>query len=248
MDPARFRMPSRTVEQRLGFRLEPATEKLLRQNVKMIETISGDRLRREIELIFNEVRPERILQRAGELGILKQLHPALRGDGWLAENFALLRREGLPAHTLITLYLCLLVYHFTEKDMDSFLTRFKWPQETAHAMRDTTKIRDRIDLLGGLPTGKSGIYRMLDGYSLPAIRINKLAADSPVVKRRLRLFLNRLHCIKPLLSGEELMRLGVPAGPELGWLLQKLLDAKLDGNLKTKEEEEKLVKRWMKKI
>jgi tRNA nucleotidyltransferase (CCA-adding enzyme) len=39
-------------EQRLGFSLEPATARLLRRDRKMLDGISGDRLRREIELIF----------------------------------------------------------------------------------------------------------------------------------------------------------------------------------------------------
>jgi tRNA nucleotidyltransferase (CCA-adding enzyme) len=43
-------------EQRFGFRLEPSTESLLRQNVAMLRTISGDRTRHELELILKEDR------------------------------------------------------------------------------------------------------------------------------------------------------------------------------------------------
>ena len=51
-------------EQRLGFGLEPATLKLLKRDIAMLETISGDRIRHELEAVLKEDLPERALQRA----------------------------------------------------------------------------------------------------------------------------------------------------------------------------------------
>ena len=84
-------------EQRLGFKLEAETEKLLRRDVTMLNTISGDRIKHELELILKEDKPELVLQRSGELGVLRQLHPSLKGNGWLSEVFIKARKSDIRA-------------------------------------------------------------------------------------------------------------------------------------------------------
>src|SRR4030042_3307017 len=59
-------------EQRLGFKLEAETEKLLRRDVTMLDTISGDPIRHELELILKEDKPELAIRRAEELRVLSQ--------------------------------------------------------------------------------------------------------------------------------------------------------------------------------
>ena len=59
----------------------------------------------------------------------------------------------------------------------------------------------------------------------------------------LRLYLDELRHVRPLLDGDDLMALGVREGPEVGLLLTKLLDAKLDGLVESVEDEEAMVRR-----
>ena len=83
-------------EQRLDFQLEPVTLQLLKRDIPMLDTISGDRIRHELELILKEEFPEKVLRRAEELGVLTKLHPALKGNGWLAEKFKQARQLSHP--------------------------------------------------------------------------------------------------------------------------------------------------------
>ena len=57
-------------EQRLNFQLEPNTLKLLKRDIPMLDTISGDRIRHELELILDEELPEKTIRRAEELKVL----------------------------------------------------------------------------------------------------------------------------------------------------------------------------------
>jgi len=68
-------------EQRLDFQLETNTLQLLKRDIPMLDTISGDRIRYELECILQEEFPEKILRRAEELRVLAKLHPALKGNG-----------------------------------------------------------------------------------------------------------------------------------------------------------------------
>jgi tRNA nucleotidyltransferase (CCA-adding enzyme) len=227
-------------EQRLSFKLETETEKLLRRDVAMLHTISGDRIRHELELILKEDEPERALGRAGELGVLGQLHPALKGNGRLAKKFAaarqIIKQTSLPA-----IYLCLLIYNLNEKDNENFMARLNFSKNAAEAMRQTLQIKAQLHKLTNPKLKPSDIYRLLHCYSATAIQANALASESLVASQNLLLYLNKLRYVKPLLNGEDLRKMGIPAGPKVGEILSALQKARLDGEVSTGKDEEKLI-------
>ena len=100
-------------EQRLNFQLGENSLKLLKRNVSMLDTISGDRIRHELELVLEEEFPEKVLLRAKKLKVLPKLHPALKGDDWLAEKFEQARELSSPNSPSVGLYLALLAYRLT---------------------------------------------------------------------------------------------------------------------------------------
>jgi tRNA nucleotidyltransferase (CCA-adding enzyme) len=73
--------------------------------------------------------------------------------------------------------------------------------------------------------------------------VNQLYAKTPAVRRNLRLYLRKLAHIKPSVTGSSLTQWGVKQGPLVGTILSKLLEAKLDGEVKTRAEEERLARR-----
>ena len=64
-----------------------------------------------------------------------------------------------------------------------------------------------------------------------------LREENSVVGRRLTLYLDELRYIKPVLNGDDLIALGVPQGPRIGEMLQALLEARLDGQVRTRQDE-----------
>lgn len=227
-------------EQRLGFKLEMETEKLLRRDIAMLKTISGDRLRHELELILKEDEPERILRRAAELGALSQLHPSLNGNGWLAKTFAKARQISKRTSPSV-LYLCLLIYNLNEKENEAFISNLNFPKNSAQAMRQTLELKAQIHELANPRLKPSDIYRLLHGYSASAIQAIALASESPTASQHLNLYLNKLRYVKPILNGQDLKKMGVPAGPKIGEILNAIQKAKLDGEVRTKKDEERLV-------
>ena len=230
-------------EQRLGFQLEENTEKLLRQHKSMLDTISGDRIRHEVELILKEEQPERILHRAEELGVLQELHPSLRGNGWLAHKFHQVRQLApLPSPSL---YLSLLLYRLAEEGLDSFTARLNIAGEMARNLHQMVRLKTELPALSAPDLSRSGIYRRLKQYSPQAITACALACDSPASRSRLELYLDDLRYVKLSLDGEDLKQMGVAPGPRLGKMLKALLEAKLDNKVSTREEEEALVRQWL---
>ncbi len=226
-------------EQRFGFEFEAQTAHLLRRDVPMLDTISGDRIRHELELIFKEKQPELTIKRLSELGVLPRISSFLKGDGLIAEQFDKARRLKKPTQ-LPSLYFCLLIYSFSEKGIEQFLIRLNMPSNLSRAMRDTLNLKTKLLILDKPLLKPSQIYYLLREYEPLAIQANAIASESSIVRHHLQLYLTKLRYVRTSLDGEELKRLGITAGPKMGKVLQILHKAKLDGEISTKADEKKL--------
>jgi tRNA nucleotidyltransferase (CCA-adding enzyme) len=149
-------------EQRFGFRLEDSTGLLLRRDFSMLDTISGDRIRHELELILKEDRPENALQRAQALGLLQMVHPSLEADGWLSDKYEMARSVSPPSTTLS---LALLTYRLGGDEIEDLIARLRIPGRAAAVIRDTCRLKADLPSLEdpGLPP--SSIHRLLRGRS-----------------------------------------------------------------------------------
>ena len=226
-------------EQRFGFKFEAETARLLERDTPMLDTISGDRIRHELEHILEENRPELVIRRLDELRVLCRINPSLKGNGWIAGKFDKVRHLSKTAH-LPSLYFCLLVYSSSERELEQFLDRLNIPAKLSRAMRDTLGIKDRLPLLDKLSLKPSEVYYLLRNYEPLSIQANTIASESATIRRHLQLFLVKLRYVRTSLDGEELERLGISAGPEMGKVLRILHKAKLDGEVKTRTDERNL--------
>ena len=232
-------------EQRLNFKLEPATLQLLERDIPMLDTISGDRIRYELECILKEKYPEKVIRRAEELGVLPKLHPSLRGDGWLAAKFEQARQLSSPNLPPIGLYLALLAYPMTSEENEQLISKLRLPKMLAQNLRDTIAIKSKLKSLADPELTPSSIYHLLYGYSPPAITANSLASDLPVACRNIQLFINKLRYVKPALTGNDLIKMGIAPGPQIKEVLNLLHEASLDGKVTSKKDEEEMVKGWL---
>jgi tRNA nucleotidyltransferase (CCA-adding enzyme) len=224
---------------RLGFRVEKTTEELAHRDISYLQTISGDRLRHEIELIFNENEPEAILRKAEEWKILTQLCPDLKGNGWLTEKFKKARRVFAPKPPPISIYLSLLAWHLSPENNEQLIQRLNFPGKVARVMRDSLRVKEAsAKLRDGL--ANSQVYELLNPYLPYAIQTNIVALEPSAATGYMQLYLDKLLPTKLELDGARLRSLGAPQGPALGRIMRTLLRAKLDGQISSKGEEEKL--------
>ena len=125
--------------------------------------------------------------------------------------------------------------------MISYL-RLTRPQ--AQTLRDTNSLKDKLESLADPKLTPSGIYSLLHSYSDSAIIANESASDSPTARRHLQLFLEKLRYVKPILNGDDLLKMGIAPGPHLKEILLLLHDARLDGKVTSRQDEVDLVKGW----
>ena len=63
------------------------------------------------------------------------------------------------------------------------------------------------------------------------------ASKKQAVKRSISRFFTHLRYIEPLVKGRDLKTMGIPPGPVYRRILQAVLEAKLNGNLKSRQDE-----------
>ncbi len=232
-------------EKRLDFRFEANTLALLKRDLPMLATISGERLRYELECVFHEDYPEKVLLRAGELGVLQKLHSSLESDGWLEEKLARARELASPERPSFGLYFALVTYRLNLEEVRELASRLSVPKPSARIAEDAQLIKAKLNVLTDADLKPSATYRALHGLSLTAVNAVSLATDSPVTREHLELYLRKLRYVKPSLNGDDLMALGIPEGPRIRERLERLQDARLDGRVASRQEEVELVKSWL---
>lgn len=226
---------------RLGFAIEAETEAMLRRDLGYLETIGGARIGNELDRLLAEPRAVEMLAAAQGLGALAALYPPLRVPDNLTEMSA--AADAVPEGERAAALLAVLAFHLPPGAERGLAERLKLDGRTARAVEETARIRDSVGRLGEEELPPSAIHRLLRDFSEPALLGARLAVDSPRVSERLDLFRSDLRHRRPALDGEELKRLGVPEGPEIGRLLEMLLAAGLDGQAATREDELRLVRR-----
>jgi len=229
-------------EQRLDFRMEPDTLRLLEQNIDMLETISADRIRHEFELVLREDFPEKAIRRAGELGVLEKLHPGLEGDDWLAEKYGEARKASFPDLPPVELYLALLAFRLTEKETEILIGKYRLRKSQDQVLRQIINLKSRSGELAVTEIAPSKIYSILHGCSRTALTAVSIAAGSPTTKEHIHLYLDKLRYVKPSLTGKDLQTMGIPPGPRMKEILSQLLEARLDGKVTDKKGEDDLVR------
>lgn len=88
---------------------------------------------------------------------------------------------------------------------------------------------------------KSAIYRTLEPLSKEVMLFVMAKTRSEEIKKAISNFITYRDSFKPFTTGSDLKKMGIQEGPVYKEILEKLKDAKVDMNLKTKEEESHFV-------
>jgi tRNA nucleotidyltransferase (CCA-adding enzyme) len=248
-DPTRMLRAAR-LESRLGFRLDPRSEELIADALPMLNRVSGDRIRNEMKQILSEAEPERALCRLQELGVLHQIHPSLRCDKWLQGGFASLRRDLEPESwnlgdgDTVFLHLALLGYRLGEENLEKMIKGLKMTREEADDLCALHRLKAILPQVGWT-SRPSSIYRLLEPYPARVLAAAWLATSSRRIRERLVRYQTEWRLVTQEMAGGDLKAMGLKPSPLFGRLLGALRDARLDGRVSTREEEEALLQKLL---
>ncbi|MGC9522577.1 MAG: CBS domain-containing protein, partial [Anaerolineae bacterium] len=247
-DPTRILRAAR-FEVRLGFQIDQRSEALIGEALPLLNRITGERIRHELDLIFEEAEPEAVLDRLEAFHALERIQPGLTSDAWLRERFRRLRNRFIPmlepwgldpSTDLSFLYWALFTYRLSDKDFERLRNRLKLPARLAELHDARTDVQARLDRIAVLDR-PSAIAAQLDPCSLDDLALGWLVIDDPEVQAKLEHYVSEWREVTPILDGDDLKAMGFKPGPLFREILNTLRDARLDGVVHTREEEIALV-------
>ena len=118
--------------------------------------------------------------------------------------------------------------------MAEFTVRFHIRKEYRDLVLEVHKLSAQIDVLNSNDSRPSEIVRALDESSEEARLVLRVACDDWLVRQRLDLYQRRLRHVRSVLDGDDLRRMGVEPGRIYRQILERLRDARLDGEITTR--------------
>ena len=246
-------------EQRFGFSIGKLTAGLIDNAIKMdfFKRLHGQRLFSELRQILQEENPTATIVRLEEYGMLKIIHPSMEGRQNLEPVFKAVKKVLVWYDLLFieepyikwTVYFMALTRHFDRKTVHEICTRF----ELAPRLR-TLFYRHRFEadrclynLERNLPKKNSTIYNRLHGLKVELLLYMMAMTSKESVKRAISRYCTKLRFVKLTITGKDLKRLGLKPGPVFREILDAVRDARLNGRVKTAQDEYDFVEEYMKR-
>jgi tRNA nucleotidyltransferase (CCA-adding enzyme) len=232
-DPTRLLRAVR-YETRLGFRMDPETELLARDAVRIgaLRTVSGQRIRDELLDLLGELDAPAAIERLRDLGIDKGLDPALDPDVTLAASAALGAAETGADRVLAVLAALVLRAPDTLVPwLEQLGVTREQRERVARAARDAPALAEGLRAVELSP---SAIHTLLADEPPEALALALAlgASPEPILE-----WSSRLRWVRLDITGDDLIAAGVEPGPALGRSLAETLRAKLDGEVAGRDDE-----------
>jgi tRNA nucleotidyltransferase (CCA-adding enzyme) len=237
-DPTRILRAAR-LEQRLDFTIEERTAELLAAALPMLNRVTGDRIRNELEMCLREARRASIMRRLAEFGVLAQIHPGLSWPKQAEENFRCadealkdqLWKRMLGDESPAFVYFALLLLPLTETVQREIMNRLKVRRTTRD---DVALVNDLLaELAQTTPEARpSQVVQVMRAYP-PRVLLVAAAALGPNTPtgKMIAQFQREWRDVRPVINGRDLLEMGLEAGPQIGRLLDRVLAARLDGDV-----------------
>jgi tRNA nucleotidyltransferase (CCA-adding enzyme) len=249
-DPTRAFRAIRFSE-RFGFKISKHTENLIRSTIEMnlFDKLSGPRLYEELLLSFQETEPIRTLRKLSDFGLLKVIHPKLIFNEELETTLKALH-ETLSWFNLLfleektdrgILYLMALLSGLKDEDARAAIERLSPPPRASDVI--IKGLFRAKDVLRRLPIDDQvEIYELLSSLNLETVLFSMAVSKDRQKQKVISHYLTELRKVKTVLKGDDLKRMGIQPGPVYSKILKELLEEKLRGRLKSREEEERFVR------
>jgi len=247
-DPTRVLRAAR-FEARYGFVMDGPTEGLARRAVdlRVLDEVSGTRLREELLGLLAEEHPETGLRRLLHLGALPSLiprdvdparvpHSVAGADAALAVVGPWYPANLGPRRT--TTLLVALAHASSRRDVERWIRHLHLSREYADHV---TQMADRGAVVASALKSRSRmrdsrLYRLLEPLSAEVVT-ELWATGEQTARERIERFCRELAHVKAAVDGGDLIALGATPSPGFSAILARALDDRMDGRFVGREAE-----------
>ena len=247
-DPTRILRAVR-LEQRLGFTIETRTAELMVSALPMLDRVTGDRIRHEIELAFREANPIPAMARLAELDVMSHIHPGLT---WPVETAAAFERVAnlleepvwqavIEDESRAFLYFALWMVPQPQEVQEAVMARLRVRKATREDVRACNQV---LAILDELPPAArpSQVEAALRPFRPRVLLVARAIVGDSTKGGYVERYYGDWRLVKTAVTGNDLREMGLKPGPQYAVLLDRLLAARLDGEVSSEAEERRLLR------
>jgi len=244
-DPTRAFRAIRFSE-RFGFKISKHTINLIKTAVRinLFDKLSGARMYDELNLLFLETEPISAIKRLEELDLLQFIHRHLKVTKALEDTFKSIQETYAWFKLLFFeeeinkshLFLMSLIEELALPERKEALQRLQVPPKASREILDGIE-HSQTALTKLQHASQREIYYILYPLNVQAILFTMAKAQRKEQKKAVSLFLTTLRKIRPELKGEDLQEMGYKPGPLYKKIFTAMLDARLERQVKSRENE-----------
>jgi len=235
---------------RFGFNIGKVTSTLIKNAVKIdcFKYLSGLRVLSELKQIFGEANPIPAIHTMESYGLEKVLHDQLLITPTTYTLFESVNKT-LTWHDLLYLddeyprwavYFMALLNRCPHGVCEDICHRLMIPvKEKDLLLGKRYKAENRLDLIEtSYPLTRQELYWGLINFKTECILYMMALTKKEAVRKDISNFYTRHRYIKPILSGKDLLAMGIKPGPVYTKILNLIINEKLDNKLETLEKEQ----------
>lgn len=240
-------------EKRYNFTIEGKTLALAQEAVRqnLLAKVSYDRIRNEFLLILKETSIIPIIKRLKQLGIWERIFPELE----LSQDVIRFLKEmaksigqidqfvgKIDFHLVIFLILC---HHANEQQVGTFCERFQWSKKYQYSLEKAVKEKNNIlTTLTSADLTMSVLDKIFGELPAEIIIYFHIISERKSQKMIVKYLSLRNKWI-PAVSGNDLKILGIKPGPIYKIILDRLREAKAEGEISSRDQEISFVKEFI---
>ncbi|MBW2180518.1 MAG: CBS domain-containing protein, partial [Deltaproteobacteria bacterium] len=236
-------------EQRFGFMIDKLTSGLIENATTMdfFKRLSGRRVFSELRQIFEEENPAPAVIRLNDYNLLHVIHPSITLNKELISLFNSVKKA-LSWYDLLFLeesymkwavYFLALIRRCDKKTSNEICQRFELaPRKQSLFCKDRFEAEECLAWMEkNVPVKNSLLFKKLSVFKTELILYMMSAARQEKVKKAISDYFTKLRPVTILIKGKDLQNMGLKPGPLYREIFQAVFDAKLNGKLKTRNDE-----------
>lgn len=244
---------------RYDFPIEGKTLKILKEAVrlKMLEKVEPQRLRDDLMLILKEedpIKEIKLIQRLCGFGFISKKLKVNKTTyallGSVRRQIASFKNSCPQRRQLDVwlMYLMGLINSLSPKDTAGLCKRFALRSgEAKRILNFKSPGRNFLRKLSLKVLAASKVYSLLEPLSYEVILLIKASHNNKTLHKHIRDFFCSYNGTRISINGQDLRSFGISPGPRYQEIFSRVLNAKLDGKLTSKQEELEFVRHNYKK-
>jgi tRNA nucleotidyltransferase (CCA-adding enzyme) len=242
-DPTRIFRAIR-YEGRYNFQLTESDQKQMLDAIKqgVLNLISGQRIRNEIDHILSEEAAPQMVNRMSDFDLLGAIHPTWKippnfDVRWTAAGQAIeWASTSLPNDPINTGAIFWMTLLTSPEAIEGVNSRLALENQLYAKLSAQAQLEHDLNALS-TSSKPSEVYQLLNPYPLEPLVFGMMQSNQPDWRvRKIGDYLTNLRSVQPLVTGEDLIQRGLKPSRAFSDLLWKAFAAQLNGQVSTTQE------------